>query len=480
MRIAVVGAGITGLTLGYRLERHFRAADRSDEVVVLEAGAQPGGHATTIIEDGYLVEAGANGFLDRPREPQVRSLVTELGLDSRLRETRAEASRRFVRLDGRLRLVPRGPLSLITSDILSPCGKLRLLFEPFVGRARTETPESVFEFAARRLGREAAENLVDTAVSGISAGDSRELALDAAFPAIAEMEHEHGGLIKAMFARRRQPMAKILSFDGGLATLIDALAHWLGPALRTRAAVESITREGTRWQLRLAGGELIEADCVILTVSSHQAASLLRSTDGALASALDEIPFAGLAVVSLAYREIDLPRPLDGYGYLVARREGLETLGVVWESSLFEGRAPAGHVLLRCMLGGVHRPDLAHQPEAELMLRARSELGIVMGLRAAPIMTWVQRRPRAIAQYTRGHHERVRRIRDIAARHPGLQLVGTSYDGISFTAAVASAERWASHVLRDMSAPKEPTSVRASCFGAGAPSPRATEVNATS
>ena len=486
MRVVVVGAGITGLTLGYRLAQQSRAAGRSDEVVVLEAGARPGGHATTNIEDGYLVESGPNGFLDRPREPQVRTLVRELGLESRLREAHPEASRRFIWLGGRLRRVPAGPPSLLTSDILSPFGKLRLLLEPFIAPARptpstrAEAEETVFEFAARRIGREAAENLVDAAVSGISAGDSRELAVEAAFPTLTEMEREHGSLIRAMIARRRDPMAKILSFDGGLGTLTDALADRLGAALCTRAPVGSVTHDGGRWRVRLAGGEGIEADHVLLTVSAHQASGLVSQLDAQLARALEEIPFAGLAVVTLAYRASDLPRPLDGYGYLVARREQLDTLGVVWESSLFEGRAPSDHVLLRCMLGGVRRPELAQLPETELVQRARRELALVMGLEAEPAVVWVKRWPRAIAQYTRGHRQRVEHIRDLAARHRGLHLVGTSYDGISFTAAVASAERWASHVMSDITAPTHPATVRALDTDAGASPVRATEVHAIS
>jgi oxygen-dependent protoporphyrinogen oxidase len=446
MRIVVIGAGITGLTLGYRLTRRLRQAGRPDEVLVLEAGARPGGHATTIVEDGFLVEAGPNGFLDRYREPQTRELVDELGLKGRLREADPRSKRRFVRIGGRLRLVPLGPPSLLSTDILSPAGKLRLMLEPFIPRSR-KSEETVYEFAARRIGREAAENLVDAAVSGISAGDSRELIVDAAFPVMTEMEREHGSLVKAMIARRRQPVAKIFSFDGGLATLTGTLAERLGSALRTRAAVESLARAGDRWRLSLAGGEQLEADRVIATIAAHQSAGLLRGLDARLADALEEIPFAGLALVALAYRESDLPRPLDGYGYLVARRDSLDTLGVVWESSLFAGRAPAGHALLRCMLGGVRRPELAQLPEAELVTRARRELAATLALTAEPERLWVRRWPRAIAQYTRGHGERVERIRALAARHPGLDLVGTSYDGISFTAAVAAAESWAGRVL---------------------------------
>ena len=439
MHVIVIGGGITGLTLGYRLSQ------RGVEVTVLEAAPRPGGHATTMRDDGFLIETGPNGFLDREREPETRALAAELGLP--LQPARPESKRRYILLGGTLRLVPAGPPSLITTDVLSAAGKLRLLLEPFVGAAPEGREETVWEFASRRIGREAADHLVDTAISGISGGDSRELSVSAAFPLMTEMESEHGSLIRAMIARRRQPAARICSFEGGLGTLIGALAGRLGPRLRTASAVESIAPTRGGWDVHLAGGERLSAGRVALAIPAWRAGALLRDIDAVLVAELESVPFAGLAMVAFAWKESDLARPLDGYGYLVARDEGLDTLGVVWESSLFEGRVPPGFVLLRCMLGGVRRPQVAELPADELVRRARHELEPVLGMRGEPARTWVRPAPRAIAQYTRGHRVRVANLRALAAQHAGLDLVGTSYDGISFTAAVASAERWADAIL---------------------------------
>jgi protoporphyrinogen/coproporphyrinogen III oxidase len=447
MRVLVVGGGITGLVLGHRLAAGASRRARPLEVTVLEAAERPGGHATTLREDGYVVECGPNAFLDRDREPETRALVKELGLEPRLVPAAPRAKRRFVLLGGRLRLVPDAPPALLRTDLLTLPGKLRMAFEPFVGGPVEGVEETVWEFAARRIGREAADRLVDTAVSGISAGDSRQLSVSAAFPMMTEMEREHGSLLRAMMARRSISAPRLLSFDGGLATLIDALAARLGPRLCTGAAVEALAPSRGGWQVRLASGETLAADRIALAIPAHAAARIVRGFDPALAGELEAFPFAGLAVVALAFRESDLPRPLDGYGYLVARDEGLDTLGVVWESSLFDGRTPPGTILMRCMLGGARRPAVVTLPEEELIRRARAEQAPVLGLTADPILAWVRPVPRAIAQYTRGHRVRVANVRAAAAQHPGLDLVGTSYDGISFTAAVASAERWAEAIL---------------------------------
>jgi len=165
---------------------------------------------------------------------------------------------------------------------------------------------------------------------------------------------------------------------------------------------------------------------------------VMKRADADLAEALGGIPYAGLAVVALAYRRADLRRSLEGYGYLAVAEEGLDTLGVMWESSVFDGRAPEDCVLLRVMMGGSRRREMAGLEDDALIARARAELAGPMGVTATPQRTWVRRWPAAIAQYEIGHLARVAEARRLAARHPGLELCGTSYDGVSFTNAVRS------------------------------------------
>jgi oxygen-dependent protoporphyrinogen oxidase len=471
MRVAVIGGGIAGLTTGYRLVEEARRGGLGLELTVLEAAPRAGGHATTMRDDGFLVEAGPNGFLDRPREPQAVELAQALGLEHRLIEARPAAKKRFVLLRGKLRRAPDSPPTLLQSDVLSLPGKLRLMMEPFARPAKNGAEESVFDFARRRIGREAAEVLVDAAVAGISAGDSRKLSVEHAFPLMVQMEREHGSLIRAMLARRGEAKSRLMSFDGGMATLIDALAARLGPALRCGARVSAVARAGGEWRIALEAGGMLAADRVILAVSASRAASIVRDLDTGLAEALARFPFAGIVMTALAYRARDLG-PLNGYGYLVARSEGLDTLGVLWESSIYESRAPQGMALLRVMMGGVRGPAVAERGEGELVGCARAELERVMGVRVEPVRTWVRRWPQAIAQYELGHGVRVEAARARAARHPGLELCGTSYDGVSFGSAVKSANATAQRVMAAIAAERgagvaAPLRTQGAALGAG-------------
>jgi oxygen-dependent protoporphyrinogen oxidase len=300
--------------------------------------------------------------------------------------------------------------------------------------------ETIHEFARRRIGAEAADMLVDAAVSGISAGDSRALSVEAQFPLMVDMERTHGSLVRAMFARRRRGIgpSRLLSLDRGLDTLTSALAARLSADLRTGAAVRGLERAGRAWHVGLDDGHHVTADRVLLTLPAWRAADLVEAFEPQLAAQFRGVPSSGVNVVALAYRLEDVPRSLDGYGYLVTRGEGMATLGCVWESSLFGGRAPEGLALLRVFLGGARQP-LAAQLDADAATEiARRELRAVLGITAAPQRRWVFRWPRAIAQYTVGHLPRVAAIREQIARLAGLEVCGTSYDGVSFNHAIAS------------------------------------------
>lgn len=444
MRVVVVGAGITGLTCAAHLLEGARARSIDLTLDVVEAGARAGGHAWTTHEDGFVVEGGPNGFLDKERDPAPRELIRMLGLESRVIEANPAAKRRFILRGGKLRMVPAGPLSLITSDVLTPAGKLRLMMEPWAAKAPAGE-ESVFEFARRRIGLEAAEVLVDAAISGISAGNSRELSVASAFPIMKEMERDHGGLIRAMLAKRGQKPSRLVSFEGGMKTLIDALEARCARCLRRGVAAGELARLGGEWRVGLSDGSSVLADRVVLALPARAAARLVTFDDD-FARVLASFPYSSLAVVALAYRAADTG-PLNGYGYLVPAFENLQTIGVLWESSVFAGRAPEGFSLLRIMIGGARRPELASLEPDELERRARKELADVMHIGADPVKSWVRRWPRSIAQYDFGHARRLHDARSHAARHAGLELCGSSYDGIAFGAAITSGADAAERVL---------------------------------
>jgi oxygen-dependent protoporphyrinogen oxidase len=456
-RVVVIGGGISGLCVAYLLVREGRGAPI--DVTVLEQSDRPGGNLRSERVDGFLCEGGPNGFLDNASD--TAALVKDLGLETIKSDGRAR--RRYIYRRGRLHEVPASPAGFLRSSLLSWRGKLRVLGEPLAAE-QPAADETIHQFAARRLGKEAADALVDPMVSGVFGGDAAQLSLRACFPVVWGLEEEHGSLFRALWARRRtrrdagasdgSPLGRLTSFADGIETLPASLAQALGARVQMSSRVIAIARQlGEKqearpaWWVQVEHGAPLYADQVVMAGSPSSAARMIATLDPALAATLDEIPSAPIAVVALGYRDAPIGHPLDGFGFLAPRSEGLRSLGALWESSIFPERAPAGHILVRVMIGGAHDPAAVRLDDDALAAIARNELQTAMGIAAPPAMTHVVRHRAGIPQYTTGHLGRLKRIDEALGRWPGLHLTGNGYRGVSINNCITDAKAVATHVL---------------------------------
>jgi oxygen-dependent protoporphyrinogen oxidase len=459
MQVVIVGAGISGLAAAYRLQQVLPTA----EVTVLEQSGRPGGTVWTDRRDGFQIETGPNGFLDT--KPSTADLCRDVDLAGRLiPATEAAARNRYLFVGGRLRALPAGLRSFLTSDLLSWRGKLSLLLERF-RRGADGLDESVGAFVRRRAGPEAAGLLADALVTGIYAGDPELLSAPAAFPRLATLEREHGSITRGMAAasrrRRREAAARgapvprpgrMWTFREGLRLLVETLSGRLArpPLLGARARGLRRRGDGPGWVVAGEGHEEWAADAVLLTCPAYQQAALLAELDPPLADEVAAIPYNRVTVVGLGYRREDVPGALDGFGFIALQRDRRDLLGVQWCSSIFPGRAPPGMVLLRALCGGWHRPDAAAWGDDRLLEAVRAELRPAMGITAAPVLHHIVRWERAIPQYHVGHLERVARVEARLARHPGLFVGGNAYRGVALNdcteQAVVLAERMRSYL----------------------------------
>lgn len=446
--IAIVGGGISGLALAYRVQQRLPDAD----VQVLEAARHVGGKVVTTTRDGFRIENGPNGFLDS--KPTTLALCQELGLGPQLVSASEAASRnRYLFLNGNLQQLPHNLLSFVTSRILSWRAKYRLFTERF-RKPRRNGDESIDAFARRRAGDEIADNFADAMVTGIYAGDPKLLSLPASFPRLAQFEREHGSIVRGMRAARRQRRAgKMWSLADGLGTLVSTLADRLRKPPLVGVTVRRLERTATGWRVQGDGHDHWDADVVVLTCPAKEQAALLADLDAELAERVAGIAYNRVAVVALGYRVGDMPLSLDGFGYLSPQRERRDVLGVQWCSSIFPGRrAPDGMVLLRAMCGGWHRGEMVEWDDERLLSAVRGELAAAMGLQAAPVFHEIVRWRQAIPQYHLGHLERVAGIEERTKRYPGLHLAGNAYRGVALNDCVEQAELMSERIAANLCA----------------------------
>jgi oxygen-dependent protoporphyrinogen oxidase len=454
----IVGGGISGLSLAHWLG----LADRAGAWELWEATGRLGGTTGTDRVAGYSIDWGPNGFLDR--EPLTLRLVREAGLSEALEPANESSQKRFIVKHGRLHPVPLSPVAILTTGLLGMRDKLRIFMEPLVPARRDGRDESVFDFAARRIGRGAAESFIDPMVSGIFGGLARELSLPACFPIMREMENRYGGLVWALIARQFEkrpsrdnaakikksgpagPGGRLTSFKGGLDLVITRLGERLQAVIRIDRPVTRIAWNKGMWEVRDQAGRRVLTRSLVCACPTFAAAQMFEESDPELSAAFKAIPYAPIVVVATGHRREDIEHPLDGFGFLIPRSEGRRTLGSIWTSSIFADRAPAGYVQFRSMLGGAGDPDVLEMSDEELWRTLRGELGNLVGIKGDPSLLRVYRWRNAIPQYTLGHLARRARLEELARRHPGLHLVGNAFYGVGLNDCVKMAYRVAQEI----------------------------------
>jgi protoporphyrinogen/coproporphyrinogen III oxidase len=436
-RVVIVGAGISGLSLGYRVQQLRPDAD----VTVLEAATHVGGTVRTDHRDGFTVECGPNGFLDS--KPTTVTLCQDLGVRDRLLAA-SETSRkhRCLFVNERLQALPGGIGPFLRSPLLSLRGKLTLLAEPFRRRRRDDSDESVAAFATRRAGREAAALFADALCTGIHGGDPELLSVRAAFPRLTAFEAEHSSVVRGMIHSQRQKRAearargespspaRLWSFREGLHVLTDTLRDRLRRPPVTGVRANRLEQSPTGWLVHGDGRDFWQPHAVVLACPADEQARLLADVDPALADLIGGIAYNRIAVVALGFRASDVPAS-DGFGFIAPQSQRRDILGVQWCSSIFPGRAPDGMILWRALCGGWHRADVVDWDDGRLVAAVRAELRLAQGATAEPAFVHVVRWRRAIPQYFVGHSERVAAIEERAAHCPGLFLAGNAYHGVA-------------------------------------------------
>ena len=434
----VVGGGISGLVCAYALGK------LGVEAQVLEASRRAGGMIASERRDGYLLEMGPQSFSGTAA---LRSLCAELGIADQIVQAPARAPR-YVLIDHELKAVPLNPAAMLTSSLLSARTKWSVARDA-VGTSRAPLEdESVAAFVRRKFGEELLDRLVAPFVSGIYAGDPERLSLRSAFPQLHEAEKSAGSVIRGMMRSaksRKGPREEptLLSFQNGNETLVWALAAKIGSRLRSAAEVIRIgvRREAgaVRFEVRIRQAgceEIIVAEHLILASPADVAGALLREVNPAFEPVLEGIEYAPVAVVSLGYRRENIGHSLQGFGFLAPRSSGLQVLGSVWNSSLFPGRAPDGHVLLTSFLGGATNPGVRALSEEDLVDLVHREIGPVLRIHAKPAFSHVQIYPRALPQYNVGYGERLMALERLNRELPGLFFVGNYLHGPSIGSCV--------------------------------------------
>ena len=451
--VAVVGGGIAGLTAAYRLKQ------RGMRVVIYEAGARLGGVILTERSEGYLADLGPNSLAAPP--PELHALLDGLGLTPAILPASPAARKRFIVRKNKLVPLPLSPPEILTTRLLSNSAKLAVFGEPLVEQSESPMEESIAGFVRRRFNQEVLDYVVNPFVAGIFAGDPEQLAIRHALPRLYALERDHGSVIKAFAGRSRatrkkrkageEPPTALVSFKEGMEELVEALARELHAEVRLKAPVTQIRSGPKGWTVGAAFQAAELYDGVVLAAPAHTTDDMDLAFQGSdRLKTLSSLSYPPIAVVAIGFRREDVAHPLDGFGFLVPEVERRNVLGAIFSSSIFAGRAPAGHVLLTAFVGGVRNPDLANADVHTVTARVLDDLRLLLGARGEPTFRAVHLWPRAIPQYdlTYGRFKDI--MDDAERRNPGLALAGAYREGVAVGEVIAGAELAASRLAEQL------------------------------
>lgn len=439
--VLIIGAGISGLTCAYALRK------AGIEAQIFEADSCPGGIIRSERRDGFLLEFGPQSF---SATAPLRELCKELGLDGEILEAPPRAPR-FILVHGALQQVPLSPPAFLTTSAIGAKTKWTLLRDIFGNTTPPSADESIANFVRRKFSPELLDRLVGPFVSGIFAGDPARLSVRAAFPHLYEAEKNAGSVIRGMIRAARaskdpRQRPTLQSFRNGNSTLLEALASKLGDSLRLKAEVKEIrqnaagqTENDSTFSVVLNSQgrqENIRAQHIILATPTDVAAKLLQTIDPAFEPLLSGIEYAPVAIVSLGYQTADIGHNLNGFGFLIPRSAGLRTLGTVWNSSLFPGRAPTGRALFTSFVGGATDPQAVCLSSEELAALIHREIAPLLAISRPPVFSNVQFYKRALPQYNLGHSERLFALQRLREEHPNVWLAGNYLRGPAMGACV--------------------------------------------
>jgi protoporphyrinogen/coproporphyrinogen III oxidase len=445
----IVGGGVSGLCTAYWLMQN------DFDITVLELDETAGGAMKTIHRDGFLIDTGPNSSLETT--PLFNDLFTSLGITDKRVYANEVANNRYILRDGKLHAIPMSPVLFLKTKLWSTKGKLRILKEPFIGRAQDE--ESIAQFVERRLGSEFLDYAINPFVAGVYAGNPEELSVRAAFPKLYRLEDIYGGLIKGLIKGRKERKqraeqskqnAKMFSFIDGMGTFPHAISQALGDRLIFKTKVTAIERKNGAWKVSAESENRKKdytAEHLILSTPAYTAADFLKTVDPSIARTLSNIYYPPVTMVFTGYKRDAISHPLDGFGYLIPAKEKRKILGTIWSSTIFPNRAPEGYAGFTTFVGGSRQPEITEHNEEELRAIVHNEIASILGVSEEPEFYYLKEWKRAIPQYKLGYQKTIEEIEQFEKMHPGLHLCSNYRGGIAVGDCVMNARRTVDSIL---------------------------------
>lgn len=434
--IVVIGAGLTGLTTSFYLNKY------GCDITVIDTRDRVGGVINTVQDGEFLYEEGPNtGVL---ASVAAAELFEDVGDKCSFEQAGKEVNKRYVCKSGKLHPLPMNPVQAALTPLFSWHDKFRILLEPFRHRG-TDPHETLASLVKRRMGQSFLDYAIDPFILGIYSGDPSKLVPKYALPKLHTLEQKYGSFVGGAIKKIREQKSKaekkvtrkVFTCKGGLSNLTKSMHESIGDKNFLLGAHDvSITPDEDKFIISTKNlmGEVFEirASKVITTTGAASLPQLMPFIEQSTMDKITNLTYAKVLEVAVGYKEWK-GKELDGFGGLIPFKEQRDILGILFMSTLFKNRAPENGALLSIFIGGVRRPELTELSDSEVTELIKSEVSQLLDCETPPDMIKIGRHTRAIPQYYADSEERFDAIKSIEKQYPGLIVAGNIRDGIGMS-----------------------------------------------
>ena len=356
----VVGAGLAGLSAGYRL---YKAGF---EVTVLEKRDRVGGRVLTLRRDGFTIDSGPDAMTEGYRN--YKALATELGLGDQF-----VASSPVIGLirDGKvIDIDMRNRLASAFTPALSWSAKLRFMWGLFKHRKLfvgvdsfrqvdsahlDSTTENAEAFSVRAFGREITDYVIDPLIRLVVGSGSAQ----------ASRLSVLGGLVNWS--------VPLMNIKGGLDVLPKALAEHLNVITDVEVGQVMESANGVEVTYRDAQGnsQTLHGDVCMIGATHDAAEAMFPKLRDYVPGYSDKLKYIRLASISLAYSK---PTNSQAYVVQVPTVESEDMLLVFMQHNKAPDRAPAGSSLITIYTDSLVMDKFMQMPDADVTTWARGEI----------------------------------------------------------------------------------------------------------
>lgn len=433
-KIAIIGAGIAGLSAAHFLDK------KGHDITVFEASDRVGGAIHSEVKNGYTLEYGPNTVLLNSKG--IIELVRSVGLWDKVKSPVDSASKnRFIIKDGKLNPVPTSPKQFFSTPLLSRKAKFKLIGEPFRKAHKAIDNPSIADFTRYRFGEEFYNHFINPFVTGIYAGNPEQMACKHAMKILWECEQEGGSVFKGFMKRGKRikkenaqldyelPKNKMFTFEGGLQTLSKTIHEQLGEKIKTKSLVKIVSGKGSENRIILENGNEEQFDKIIITTPAYVIEQLIH--EQFLKTQLSNIKYAPIVVIHFGFKKDQIGKKIEGFGTLTMEKEPKSFLGLLFNSSIFPHTAPKGEALYTAIIGGTRSPELTQLPEEELKAKVLKDIQDLLDINGEPCFYNYWKHDKAIPQYSMNHGDLMEEVLKFEQYNEGIHILGNFVRGIS-------------------------------------------------